>query len=152
MSNYQLGKDIAALSQRLERLEAAILKPESRQILAGPNLEIGPLSAFTEMKDRAVRELANPLMRVLEGYAPPNFWGTWLTVASHGGSVSYDIEYEPLGDTVVYGQVNYYSATGWRTDSFFKSTSITTGNAWANVAVCFMGIPLGSVVRVYVNP
>lgn len=95
------------------------------------------------------------LGRAFNGYAPPNFWGAWQTIASHIGSVSYSISYTAIGDTLVMGQVRYYNAANGGQqviEEFRDSTSITTSNSVANVEVRFRGTPLGSAVRGIINP
>jgi len=85
-------------------------------------------------------------------WAPPNFFGPWVIVASHGGVVRYTIQASAVGSTLVIGEVKYYSQTGERIEQFRDVARITTGNAWANVRVRFKGIPLGSSVEVRVSP
>lgn len=155
MDGYQIGKDIQIILQRIEHIEAGLQQlsvANAKYLHEGPNLEIGSLASYTELQSKPVEESLRASRSIFEAYAPPNFWGTWVVIRAHGGSVNYDIEYEPLGDTQVLGEINYYSSNGWRTESFFKSTSISTGNAWAQVSVRFMGIPLGSVVRGFITP
>lgn len=97
-------------------------------------------------------EAANAATRMFTGYAPPMSWGPWVEVGAHGGPASFSISYEAIGDTMVYGTVNYYSRNGWVTEFFKDSVTVLTGNAWAAVKVCFYGSPLGSTVTGYVDP
>lgn len=78
-------------------------------------------------------------------YAGPNVFGPWHVVASHIGSVSYDIKVEPVGDTVVVGEVRYYNEQNRQiTSGFYRETSINTGNSIANIEVRLKGVPFGS--------
>ena len=93
--------------------------------------------------------------RAFNGYAPPNFWGSWVTVASHIGSVSYRISYSAVGSTLVVAQVEYWKGSGGGSkvvEDFRDTTSITTSNSVANVRVRFKGVPLGSAVRGSISP
>lgn len=88
--------------------------------------------------------------RAFVGYAAPNVWGPSVTVATHLGVVTYTIEYEAVGDTLVLGQVTYWKGPGAGrkvTEQFRDSTTITTANAVATVDCEFKGIPLGSTVN-----
>jgi len=86
-------------------------------------------------------------------YAPPMVFGPWVTVASHGGAVRVHIRVEPLGDTVVTGQVRYFRAIDKTqvTVDFSREVEVTTANVWANVEVRLRGIPTGSACKVYVS-
>lgn len=82
------------------------------------------------------------------GYAAPMAWGPWVTIESHGGSISFDINYRAVGDTLVLGKVRYFNKDNKKVEEQFRDeVIITTGNSWANVEVCFKGNPLGSTVE-----
>jgi hypothetical protein len=89
--------------------------------------------------------------RLFDAWAPPIAWGPWYHIAAHGGILTYTIEFEQTGDTMVKGQVQYYN-NGQKIQTLFSGDSITTGNVWANVYVRFYGNPLGSHVRVRIKP
>jgi hypothetical protein len=94
-------------------------------------------------------------MRIFESYAPPVVWGPWQVVASHAGSVNYEISVEPIGDTVIYGQVQYWKGNGGGNqvvEDFRESTNVSTSNSYANVEVRFKGIPTGTAVRGTIAP
>jgi len=120
------------------------LEKEKESISSGEfNVTIGPIE---ELNNYNIAN-ASSLIERFNSYAPPNVWGVWNQVASHGGRITFNISYKTLGDTVVYGQVNYYSEDDWKTEDFFESVTIRTGNAWAQVKVRFKGVPLGSAVE-----
>jgi hypothetical protein len=82
-------------------------------------------------------------------------WGAWQTIASHSSSVTYEISYEPVGDTVVVAQVQYWKGSGGGSqvvEDFSKETSITTSESIANVNVRFKGVVTGSAVDGEINP
>ena len=84
-------------------------------------------------------------------YAGPLVFGPWVNVASHMGTATFSISAEPIGSTVLVGEVRYFATDGsQRTESFTKSVSVRTGNSIANVEVRFKGVPLGSAVRGFV--
>ncbi|HEY0074538.1 MAG TPA: hypothetical protein VGB77_10575 [Abditibacteriaceae bacterium] len=114
-----------------------------------PNVEVGPLE---EYKTLGPMDVEVEMLRRFAGYAGPLRWGPWVEVARHGGVVNYNISYSAVGDTLVHGTVSYYSSSGWKSQVFRDSISITTGNAWATVKVCFHGNPLGSAVNGTINP
>lgn len=108
-----------------------------------PSVEIGPLDEFPqELVD-------NDRARKIYAYAAQSKWGSWTEVAYHNGVVSFNISYRPISNTEVYGAVNYYGSNGWTRKVFKDSISIQTGNAWANVHVCFYGNPFGTSVEVH---
>lgn len=113
-----------------------------------PNIEMGAVRQFP--KEHV--EIDAQLTRQFAAYAAPLSWGPWAQIASHGGVVTYNIGYRAIGDTLVHGAVNYYGPNGWVTQVFRDSISIRTGNAWANVLVCFHGNPFGSTVHGTINP
>lgn len=93
--------------------------------------------------------------RAFSAYAPPMAWGPEVTVASHMGSVTYNISYRALGNTLVLGKVTYYKGPGNQdrvTEQFTHKTTITTSNSMANVLVRFRGVPLGSAVEGTITP
>lgn len=78
-------------------------------------------------------------------YAGPNVFGPWSVVASHIGRVTYKISVEPIGDTVVVGEVRYFDRNnGTVTEGFYKEVEIQAGNSVANVEVRLKGTPFGS--------
>jgi hypothetical protein len=90
-------------------------------------------------------------------WAPPLVWGPWVPVFSHGGPFQVTIEYEPQGDTTVFGEVRWQACkvsedkcgTGGceqKEVPFFGIWGGKTCDAWANVWVRFRGVPFGSVV------
>lgn len=115
-----------------------------------PNLEVGPIAEYSTLDEEIRTHRA--ARRLFAAYAGPLTWGPWVEVAAHGGVVTYKIDYSAVGSTLVHGAVNYYSSNGWRTDVFRNSITITTGNAWAVVKVCFHGNPFGSAVNGSINP
>ncbi|NOT00167.1 MAG: PQQ-binding-like beta-propeller repeat protein [Phycisphaerales bacterium] len=90
-------------------------------------------------------------------YAPPLFFGPWVTAYGGNGPHRVTISAQPQGDTTIFGQVHYYacetdpnqcgSGGVEKTVSFGAVTSVFTADAFANVRVRFKGIPLGSVVN-----
>ena len=109
-----------------------------------------------ELMARATAALAASLTaRTFSGYAPPLFWGPSVHVASHIGSVTYAIDYEAIGDTLVLGRVTYFKGSGGGqkvTEEFRDSTTITTSNSVATVELEFKGIVTGSTVNGTINP
>lgn len=100
-------------------------------------------------------ELTPAAARNFIGYAGPLLWGPSVTVATHIGSVTYTIEYNAVGDTVVMGRVTYWKGSGAGrkvTEEFRDSTTITTSNSVATVECEFKGVPLGSTVEGTCNP
>jgi hypothetical protein len=94
-------------------------------------------------------------MAQFNAYAPPDLWGAWVTIGSHLGSVTFDISYEALGETLVVGRVRYWKGIGpggQVIEEFRDSTTITTSNSGANVEVSFKGIPTGSPVQGMISP
>ncbi len=92
-------------------------------------------------------------MRVYNAYAPPNFWGDWVTIASQTGMASFTITASPVGDTLLRGRVKYYkTARDQSTDEFLDSITIHCGDSINNIEVSFMGIPMGTAVEGTVEP
>jgi hypothetical protein len=86
-------------------------------------------------------------------YAAPNVFGPWETVANHGGSITFTISVEPIGDTVVTGEVRYYGENNSRVvEGFFQKTTITTSNSYGIVEVRLKGTPSGASCWVDVTP
>lgn len=86
-------------------------------------------------------------------YAGPLIFGPYATVASHIGSVDFEIKVDPIGKTVVVAEVEYINESGKKvTKSFHGKTSIQTGNSIANVRIRLKGVPTGSACRVTVSP
>lgn len=138
MENKKEPKDIMDIKQ------GEINLPELPDSL---DIEIGPIEQYsTELGAEGLAP------RRFSGWAPPLTWGPWVHVASNGGRVTYDISYQPVGDTVVHALVNYHNGSEWVRTRFDNSIRITTGNVWATVYVCFAGNPLGSTVHGQINP
>jgi len=86
--------------------------------------------------------------KTFTAYAAPMMWGPWTTIQSHGGSIAFAISYSAIGDTLVMGKVKYFKAKDTQVEEEFRDeTTIRTGDVWANVEVCFKGVPLGSTVN-----
>jgi len=87
-------------------------------------------------------------------YAPPDQFGDWTTVANPLGRVSYTITVEPIGDTLITGEVRYFGEGDIipRVDSFSQEVSIQTGDSVATVDVHLKGTPTGSSCWVDVTP
>ena len=95
------------------------------------------------------------MARIFSAYAPPLTYGSKVEVASHLGSVSYTISYEPVGSAIVLGRVHYYKNGAGEektTESLSSGATITTANVVANVEVDFKGAATGSNVRVTIDP
>lgn len=95
------------------------------------------------------------MARIFSAYAPPLTFGSKVEVASHLGSVSYTISYEPVGSAIVLGRVHYYKNGAGEektTESLPSGATITTANVVANIEVDFKGAATGSNVRVTINP
>lgn len=91
-------------------------------------------------------------MQTIQAYAAPCMFGPWVTAGSHGGKVHYSIKAKAEGNTLVLGEVRYWSSERTQSVQGFKeSIDVTTGNVWGIVQVHFKGIPLGSAVRVTVR-
>ncbi len=88
------------------------------------------------------------MSKAFTAWAAPMMWGPWTTIQSHGGVINFKITYSAIGDTMVMGKVKYYKEQGHTSEEEFKdSTSIKTAVVWANIEVCFKGIPTGSTVE-----
>lgn len=92
--------------------------------------------------------------RIISAYAPPLTYGAKVVVASHLGSVSYTISYEPVGDAIVLGRVHHFSSSNGEksTEALPSGATITTADVVANVEVDFKGAATGSSVRVMIDP
>lgn len=92
----------------------------------------------------------------LRYYAPPVFFGPWVTAASYcATSLTYSISFEPIGDTQILGEVKYFKYPNVEvTESIFSGAKITTApaNICANIMVRFKGVPTGSAVDITVEP
>src|SRR5262245_948206 len=53
-------------------------------------------------------------------YAPPVAWGPWSDVASHIGPARFTITVEPIGKTLVVGEVEYFGPKGRTVMPFSK--------------------------------
>ncbi|PFP09361.1 hypothetical protein COJ90_20855 [Priestia megaterium] len=90
------------------------------------------------------------LFQVFEHYAPPApLWGDWRVILSQlNGPQSYTIKYEPIGDTVVVGQVTYSNNSNQIVkEGLYQETTINTGNSVSNIEVRFQAILTGTAVR-----
>ncbi|TBA03105.1 hypothetical protein [Rhizobium ruizarguesonis] len=108
-----------------------------------------------EERHRSMLSGSEHALRKLVGYAPPMVWGPEVTVASHIGSVTFNISYEAVGDTLVIGRVIYFKGedSGKQvTEEFKDDTTITTSDSVANVRCQFKGIPTGSAVDITCDP
>ncbi len=75
-------------------------------------------------------------------------WGPYMNIQSHGGAISFTIEYKPVGSTFVKGKVRYWKDQQTQAEmEFIDKVTIRTANVWGNIFVCFKGIPLGSAVQ-----
>jgi hypothetical protein len=98
----------------------------------------------TEKKAQATDD-ANLLLTRYQVYAPPLFYGQWRVVGSHIGTATFNISVEPIGSTLVVGQVRYYNRDNQRVvQSFSNSVTVRTGNSVANIEVRLKGNPTGS--------
>lgn len=88
-------------------------------------------------------------------YAPPDIWGMWTTISSHVGSVSYEISYSAVGNTLVVAQVRYWQGPGNGTqtvEDFRDDINVDTADCVGNVEVRFKGVPTGSAVDGSISP
>ena len=86
-------------------------------------------------------------------WAGPMVFGNWVAVANHLGSADFTITVEPIGDTVVVGQVRYFDRQNQHvTEDFNGEVSISTGNSVATVEVRLKGGVSGSSCWVDVSP
>ncbi len=114
----------------------------SRVISDKSKLDLDKLGLTDEFKKEDIYRFTSERKQV---YAGPNVFGPWSVVASHIGRVSYKISVEPIGNTVVVGEVRFYDTNNRRvTKGFFKEVTIQTGNSVANVEVRLKGVPFGS--------
>jgi hypothetical protein len=86
------------------------------------------------------------MLATFTAYAPPSIWGTWQTIYNSMGSRSFTLSFSAVGDTQVKGKVRYFGAIGKVEQEFFEQIVFASGDAIANIEVCFKGIPLGSTV------
>jgi hypothetical protein len=81
-------------------------------------------------------------------------FGPWVEVGAYCGvSWRYTINFEPLGDTAVAGEVKYFKDPGYYAiEQILTGAQITTSsrNTCDRVYVRFKGLPLGTAVRVNV--
>ena len=80
-------------------------------------------------------------------YAAPMSWGPWATIQSYGGAIAFKITYIAIGDTMVMGKVRYYRGKDKHVEEEFKDEVVIRTAVWANVEVCFRGLPIGSTVE-----
>ncbi|RUN76491.1 hypothetical protein EJC47_10995 [Sphingomonas sp. TF3] len=93
--------------------------------------------------------------RAFNAYAAPDLWGPAVIVATAIGVVTYTIEYEAVGGTLVMGRVTYFKGAGGGrkvTEEFKDSVTITTADSIADVECEFKGVPLGSAVEGFCEP
>jgi hypothetical protein len=82
-------------------------------------------------------------------------WGPWTVVGSHLGSISFEVEYSALGDTMVMGEIRYFrgpDAGVQVVEGFRDAVTVTTSNSVANIEARFKGVPTGSAVDINVTP
>lgn len=88
------------------------------------------------------------MSKTFTAYAAPMAWGPWMAIQSHGGVITFKITYSAIGDTLVMGKVRYYKEKEkLREEEFKDEVTIKTADVWANIDVCFKGVPLGSTVE-----
>lgn len=81
-------------------------------------------------------------------YAPPMLWGPWEIIDNSAGEMSFKITYSADGNTIVMGKIRYYSQQNKVAEEGFQDEIIIrTGDAIANIEVCFKGLSLGSEVH-----
>jgi hypothetical protein len=86
--------------------------------------------------------------KTFTAYAAPMSWGSWATIQSHGGIITFKITYYVVGDTMVMGKVRYYREKEKLVEEeFMDKVTIQTADVWANIDVCFKGVPLGSTIE-----
>jgi hypothetical protein len=94
-------------------------------------------------------------MSQFNSYAPPLLWGPWEGIASHIGSVAYEISYKAVGSTLVTAEVRYFKGQGVGIqviEGFTDETNVTTADCVANIEVRFTGTPTGSAVEGLIIP
>ncbi|WP_437905572.1 hypothetical protein WME95_46050 [Sorangium sp. So ce327] len=84
--------------------------------------------------------------------APAPFWGPWSVVGSHIGRATFQIAVEPIGSTVIRGEVKYYDANSTLVEQpFHDQVTIRTGDSVVNVDVRLQGVLSGSSCWVTVS-
>lgn len=87
-----------------------------------------------------------------DAYAPPMVFGKWKTILSHAGSQRVTIEVEPVGNTIVIGEVRYWQREDKQITCQFKdSITIQTAKVVAVIEVRFKGNPTGTAVQGTIN-
>jgi hypothetical protein len=87
-------------------------------------------------------------------YAPPNVFGEWTEIAAHiGGPMKFKVRVEPIGETIVTGEIEYFDKDNKKVSrSFFKEATVEVGNSYASVRVRLKGTPFGSSCWVITSP
>ncbi|MGW8822241.1 hypothetical protein ACWGNU_08960 [Paenibacillus lautus] len=107
----------------------------------------------TALNEQIIKQSSKPqteLYKVFEHYAPPApLKGDWRVILSQiNGPQSYTIKYEPIGDTIVAGEVRYSNSNNQIVEeSFYQEVTIQTGNSVSNIEVRFQATLTGSAVR-----
>ncbi len=122
----------------------------------GPLLVVGPLDEYVGPREAVggARSPGKALVRQYSAYAGPNTWGSWVNIGSYGGRVTYSVTYRgESGNTRVDGYIAYVTDNNPdKREPFTDSITITTGNVWGNLYVCFRGTPFGTAVTGTVQP
>lgn len=81
-------------------------------------------------------------------YAPPYVYGNFNAVHSYGTETTLEVRTWWSTDTEVYGELKYYSDSGWVVTPFIGATTVKTaqGDYWAPAEVRFKGIPYGTAL------
>jgi hypothetical protein len=82
------------------------------------------------------------------GYATPLAFGPWVTaIGGLGYAASVRIDVQPVGDTVIFGEVKFFNEAGVKETIQFQGTALfKTGDSLQNIDVRFKGVPTGSGV------
>ena len=87
-------------------------------------------------------------------YAGPMVFGNWQKVGNHIGEATFTVSYQPIGSSVVVGEIRYYDRkTGkQKVESFNGSVTVRTSNSIASIEIRLKGSPSGTSCRVTVRP
>lgn len=108
-------------------------------------LSIAEIIRGSQPRDLGKQAFKTALRTRYQVYAPPLVFGNWSVVGSHIGTVTVHLVVEPIGDTVVVGQVRYFNSQNVQVEEeFHKETTVSTGNSVANIEVRLKGTPTGS--------
>ena len=101
-----------------------------------------------------VKAELNGIGSVPDLYAPPMVFGPWVVIASHIGSITYRINFEPVGDTLIFGQIRYfkYRSFGKVEEEIVSGSQFVTADVIANIEARFKGNPTGSAVSISLKP